>query len=104
MAGLECMVRLEILIDHLFVCLFVSLSYFSCRLMAGQHSVCSAQIIPCDCERVGFAVLLCTIAVGLVKDYYIDGQNTQLILFEKMTTEGGKKAPKLHPAGGFFEP
>ena len=27
------------------------------------------------------------------KDYYIDGQNTQLIFFEKMSTGGGKKAP-----------
>ena len=24
--------------------------------------------------------------------------------FEKITTEGGKKAPKLHPGGGFFGP
>ena len=27
------------------------------------------------------------------KDYYIDGQNTQLIFFEKMSTGGGKRAP-----------
>ena len=31
---------------------------------------------------------------ALGKDYVIDGQNTQLIyFFEKMTTDGGKKAP-----------
>ena len=38
----------------------------------------------------------------LSKDYYIDGQNTQLIFFEKYTTGGGKKAPKLHRGGGIF--
>ena len=42
--------------------------------------------------------------VYLFKNYYIDGQKTQLIFFEKMTTGGGKKAPKLHPWGGFFGP
>ena len=30
---------------------------------------------------------------ALGKDYVIDGQNTQLIYFEKMSTGGGKKAP-----------
>jgi hypothetical protein len=40
----------------------------------------------------------------LTKDYYIDGQNTQLICFEKMSTGGGKRAPKLHPRGVFFGP
>ena len=38
------------------------------------------------------------------KDYYIDGQNTQLIFFEKMSPGDGNKAPKLHPGGGFFGP
>ena len=44
------------------------------------------------------------VKVNLGKDYYIDGQNTQLICFEKITTEGGKGHPKLHPRGGFFGP
>ena len=35
----------------------------------------------------------------LVKDYYIDGLNTQLSFFEKMTTRGGKKAPQITPQG-----
>ena len=38
------------------------------------------------------------------KDYYIDGQNTQLIYFLKNSTGGGKQAPKLHPGGGLFGP
>ena len=42
--------------------------------------------------------------VNLTKNYYIDGQNTQPIFFEKITTGGGKKAPKLHPGAGFFGP
>ena len=37
--------------------------------------------------------------VNLTKDYYKDGQNTWLIFFEKISTGGGKKAPKLHPRG-----
>ena len=31
------------------------------------------------------------------KDYYIDGQNTQMIFLFKMTTGGGKKAPQITP-------
>jgi hypothetical protein len=38
----------------------------------------------------------------LDKDCYIDGQNTQLILFEQMSTGGGK-APKLHPGVDFLD-
>ena len=38
---------------------------------------------------------LFTFNVPLTKDYYIDGQNTQLIVFEKMSTGGGKKAPQI---------
>ena len=34
------------------------------------------------------------------RDYYIDGQNTQRIFFEKMTTGGGKKAPQFTPRCG----
>ena len=37
------------------------------------------------------------------KDYYIDGQNTQLIFFEKMSTVGGKKAPKRHLGLDFLD-
>ena len=40
----------------------------------------------------------------LTKDYYIDGQNTQLIFFEKMSSGGGKKDPQITPQGGFFGP
>jgi hypothetical protein len=36
-----------------------------------------------------------------IKDYY-DGQNTQLIIFEKMFTGGGKKAPQITPQGRVF--
>ena len=38
---------------------------------------------------------------SLSKDYYIDGQNSQLILFEEMTTGGRKRHPKLHPLKRF---
>ena len=38
-------------------------------------------------------------ATALGKDYYIDGRNTQLISFEKMSTGGGKKAPQITPRG-----
>ena len=39
------------------------------------------------------------------KDYYTDGQNTQLTFFEKKNQLGeGKRPPKLHPGGGFFGP
>ena len=41
--------------------------------------------------------------MGSGKDYYIDGQNTQLIFFEKKSTGGGKRPPKSHQAGGFFD-
>ena len=44
----------------------------------------------------------CLMSLG--KDYYIDGQNTQLIYFLKNSTGGGKQAPKLHPGGGLFGP
>ena len=40
--------------------------------------------------------------LGLAKDYYIDGQNTQLIFFEKNTTGGGKKAPQITSRGWIF--
>ena len=36
------------------------------------------------------------------KNYHIDGQNTQLIFFEKMTTGGGKKARQITPQGWIF--
>ena len=36
------------------------------------------------------------------KDYYIDGQNTQLILFFKFQLGEGKRPPKLHPRGVYF--
>ena len=35
----------------------------------------------------------------LGKDYYIDGQNTQLIFLFKMTTGGGKKVRHITPRG-----
>jgi hypothetical protein len=35
----------------------------------------------------------------LDKDYYIDGQNTQLFFFEKNSTGGGKKARHITPRG-----
>ena len=38
----------------------------------------------------------------LTKDYYIDGQNTQLIFFEKMSTGGGKQGPQIIPRGWIF--
>ena len=38
--------------------------------------------------------------LGLAKDYYIDGQNTQLIFFEKMTTGGGP--PNYNPGVDFL--
>ena len=42
--------------------------------------------------------------IWLFKDYYIDGQNTQLIFLKKWPLRGWKCHLKLHPAGGFFEP
>ena len=39
---------------------------------------------------------------GLFNDYYIDGQNTQLIFFEKNLTVGGKKANQITPRGWIF--
>ena len=33
------------------------------------------------------------------KDYFIDGQNTQLIFLIKCPSGGGRKALKLHPEG-----
>ena len=44
-----------------------------------------------------------TLAPYYPKDYYIDGQNTQLIFFEKISTGGGEKAPKLHPGVDFLD-
>ena len=41
-------------------------------------------------------------ATALGKDYYIDGRNTQLISFEKMSTGGGKKVPQITPWGWIF--
>jgi hypothetical protein len=42
---------------------------------------------------------------GAAKDYFIDGQNTQLIFFEKISTGGGKLGPQIiHRGGGFFGP
>ena len=38
----------------------------------------------------------------LDKDYYIDGQNTQLIFFETITTGGGKKDHQITPRGWIF--
>jgi hypothetical protein len=41
------------------------------------------------------------------KNYYLDGQNTQLIFFEKKINwerEKAKRSAKLHPGGGFFGP
>ena len=43
-------------------------------------------------------------AVSYSKDYYIDGQNIQLIFFQKLPLREGKWPPKLHPGGGFFGP
>ena len=39
--------------------------------------------------------------LGLAKDYYIDGQNTQLIFFEKNTTGGGP--PNYTPGVDFLD-
>jgi hypothetical protein len=41
-------------------------------------------------------------AVSYSKDYYIDGQNIQLIFFPKITTEGRKMATKITPRGVDF--
>ena len=38
----------------------------------------------------------------LAKGYYIDGQNTQLIIFEIMTTEGVKMPTQITPLGWIF--
>ena len=38
------------------------------------------------------------------KDYFIDGQNTRLIFFLKVSKGEGSKALKLHPEGGIFGP
>ena len=43
-------------------------------------------------ERI-YSLLYIAVSLPLSKDYYIDGQNTQLIFFEKNTTGGGEKAP-----------
>jgi len=58
-----------------------------------------------------FSILIKTIeefpknsAVSYSKDYYIDGQNIQLIFFQKLPLREGKWPPKLHPGGGFFGP
>ena len=40
--------------------------------------------------------------IRLTKDYYIDGQNTQLIIFEIMTTEGVKMPTQITPLGWIF--
>ena len=42
--------------------------------------------------------------VELAKDYYIDGQNTQQIFFEKMSTWGGKQGPQITPRWLIFGP
>ena len=41
--------------------------------------------------------------IGWAKDYYIDGQNNQLIFFEIITTEGGKMAPQITPWVDFLD-
>ena len=38
----------------------------------------------------------------LDKDYYTDGQNTQLIFKKRMTTEGVKMPPQITPRGWIF--
>ena len=43
---------------------------------------------------------VCDVKLG--KDYYLDGQNTQLNFFGKITTWEGKKTPKLHALKGVF--
>ena len=41
--------------------------------------------------------------MSLFKDYYIDGQNTKWIFFEKKNqTGGGKKPPQITPLGWIF--
>ena len=40
-------------------------------------------------------ILLAIANICLAKDYYIDGQNTQLIFFEKMTNEGVKMPTQI---------
>ena len=56
-------------------------------------------------KHVMFNLITTAILLGNeTKDYYIDGQNTQLVFFEKITTEGGNWHPKLHAEGGFFGP
>ena len=52
--------------------------------------------IQCKCRQIQ--------NLTLGKNYCIDGQNTQLIFFEKWPLGEGKCPPKLHPRGGFFGP
>ena len=52
-------------------------------------------------ERI-YSLVFIAVSLPLSKDYCIDGQNTQLIFFEKNTTGGGKKTPQITPRGGFF--
>ena len=49
-----------------------------------------------------FVVTVFLDKIDLGKDYYIDGQNTQLIFFENISTGGGKKAPQITPRGWIF--
>ena len=53
---------------------------------------------------VFWSKLLKNSTVSYSKDYYIDGQNIQLIFFQKLPLREGKWPPKLHPGGGFFGP
>jgi hypothetical protein len=47
----------------------------------------------------------CNFDSNLSKDYYIDGQNTRLIVvFFEFPLGEGSKAPKLQPRAGFFGP
>ena len=41
---------------------------------------------------------------GLGKDYYIDGQNTELIFLKRLPLRGRKWHPKLCRRDGFFGP
>ena len=51
--------------------------------------------------KIDPSFLIWSLVVTLPKDYYIDGQNIQLIFFEKMTTGEGKR-PQITPRGWIF--
>ena len=74
----------------------------------GQNNITWAETISLEKHLIGpGSTNLVSITLGywdisLLKDYYIDGQNTRLIFFEKISTGRKKKVPQITTRGWVF--